>query len=82
MTCPPHRGDVQISHLHNLALCTEIGERLGIQMGQMAVGMPPHLVMLVKQLCDESSEPIRTELSPSLHVTRGSCVDAPSDETN
>jgi len=59
MAYPLHAGDVQISHVHNLALCNEIGERLAIQMGQMAVEMPPHLVMLMKQLCDDSSDPIQ-----------------------
>jgi hypothetical protein len=58
MACPPHQGDVQISHVHNLALCTEIGERLSIRMDQMLIGMPPHLVVLMKRLCDGNSEPI------------------------
>ena len=35
MTYPPPQGHVQISHVHNLALCKEIGERLGISMGEM-----------------------------------------------
>jgi hypothetical protein len=60
MTHSRHQGDVQISHAHNFALCNEIGERLSIRMGQMPIGMPPHLVMLVKRLCDENSEPIQT----------------------
>jgi len=61
MTYPPHQGDVQISHVHNLALCNEIGERLSIRMGLMPVGVPPHLVMLVKRLCEEeNSEPPQT----------------------
>ena len=60
MTYPPHQGDVQISHVHNLALCNEIGERLGIRMDLTTVGMSPHLVMLVKRLCEENSEPPKT----------------------
>jgi len=60
MTYPSHQADVQISHVHNLALCHEIGERLGIRMGQMPVGMPPHLEKLIRRLCDEDSEPIQS----------------------
>jgi hypothetical protein len=59
MTYPPHPGDVQISHVHNLALCNEIGERLAIRMGPTVAGMPLNLAMLMKRLCDESSEPIQ-----------------------
>jgi len=65
MTYPPHQGGVQISHVHNLALCTEIGERLSIRMGQLPVAMPPHLVMLMKRLCDGGSEPIQKLDTPS-----------------
>ena len=60
MTYPPHQDDVQISHVHNLALCKEIGERLGISMGQMPIGMPSHLMMLMKRLRDENSKSIQT----------------------
>ena len=60
MTYLPHRGDVQISHVHNLALCKEIGERLGISMGQMSIEMPPHLMMLIKRLRDENSRSVQT----------------------
>jgi hypothetical protein len=58
MTCP-HQGNVQISHVHNLALCKEIGERLSIRMDQTFVGMPPQLVMLMRRLNDENPEPIQ-----------------------
>jgi len=60
MTYPPHQGDVQISRVHNLALCNEIGERLGMRMDLVPVGMPPHLVMLVKRLREENWEPPQT----------------------
>jgi hypothetical protein len=58
MTLPPDHGDVQISHVHNWALCAEIGERLGIRLANMPIGVPPHLVMLMKRLSHENSEPI------------------------
>jgi hypothetical protein len=43
-----------------LALCKEIGERLGISMGQMSIEMPPHLMMLMKRLRDENSRSVQT----------------------
>ena len=65
MTYLPHQGDVQISHVHNLALCNEIGERLGIRIGQMPVEMPPHLAMLMERLCNGNSGFDPTPLSHS-----------------
>lgn len=55
MSYAPHRGDVQISYVHNLALCREIGERLGISMGGMPMEVPPHLMRLMNRLREESS---------------------------
>ena len=57
---PPHQGDVQISHAHNVALRKEIGEMLAISMGQKPVGMPPRLMMLMDRLRDENFRSIRT----------------------
>jgi hypothetical protein len=59
MTKSRPQGHILISHVHNAALCREIGERLRISMGQTPVGMPPRLTALMKQLRDESSKPIR-----------------------
>ena len=50
MTYPAHEGDVQISRVHNLALCREIGERLGISLRQRPVGMPLNLMRLMEKL--------------------------------
>ena len=69
MIHPSHQGDIQIGHVHNLALRNEIGERLSIRMGQTPLGMPPRLVILMGRLCDENSEPIETSpLMTPLHA--------------
>ena len=49
MIYPAHEGDVQISHVHNAALREEIGERLVISLVQKPVGMPPNLMVLMRQ---------------------------------
>jgi hypothetical protein len=56
MIYPPHQGDVQISHVHNAALSREIGERLVISLSQDPVGIPPRMLMLMRQLRDEPPE--------------------------
>jgi hypothetical protein len=56
MIYPTHQGDVQISHIHNAALSREIGERLVISLSQNPVEMPPRLLMLMRQLRDETPE--------------------------
>jgi hypothetical protein len=56
MTYSVQQGDVEISRLHNVAICKEIGERLAIGMGPKPSGMPPHLMMLMRQLRDEPSK--------------------------
>ena len=53
MIYPAHRGDVRISHVHNAALRQEISERLVVSLGQRPVGMPPQLMVLIRQLRDE-----------------------------
>ncbi len=50
MTYPPHQGNIQISRAHNLALRSEIGERLDINLRQKPVGMPLNLIMLMTRL--------------------------------
>ena len=55
MNYPAHQGDAQISRAHNVALCQEIAERLGADLDQTAVPMPPHLIRLMTRLRDEAS---------------------------
>ena len=57
MTYSAQRGDVEISRVHNVAICKEIGERLAIGMEPKPAGIPPHLMMLVRRLCDEPLSP-------------------------
>ena len=58
MIHPAHQADVRISHVHNAALRKEITERLVISLGQKPVGMPPHLIVLIRQLREASPEPV------------------------
>ena len=53
MTYPLHQEVIQIGHVHNAALCREIGERLAIALGQKPIGMSPHLMQLMSRLRDE-----------------------------
>jgi len=53
MTYCAQQGDVEISRLHNEAICKEVGERLAISMQRTLAGMPPHLMMLMRRLRDE-----------------------------
>jgi hypothetical protein len=53
MTCFAQQGDVEISRLQNVAICKEIGEQLAICMKPKPLGMPPHLMMLMRRLRDE-----------------------------
>jgi hypothetical protein len=55
MTYPAHEGDGQISHVHSVAICKEIGERLGASLDRKPVRMPPHLIMLMTRFRDEPS---------------------------
>ena len=55
MTYSAHQGDAQISHVHNVALCQEIAERLGADLDRTAVPMPPRLIRLMTRLRDETS---------------------------
>jgi hypothetical protein len=48
-----HRADVQIDHVHNAALCKEIGERLVVDLGEMPIVMSPRLMLLMSRLRDE-----------------------------
>ena len=52
------RGEVEISRLHNVAICKEIGEQLAIGMKPKPAGMPPHLMMLMTRLRDEPLLPL------------------------
>jgi hypothetical protein len=55
MTYSAHEGDGQISRVHNMALCKEVGERLRTSLDQKPAPMPPHLLMLMARLRDEPS---------------------------
>jgi hypothetical protein len=52
MTNPSHEGDSQISRVHSMAICREIGDRLGTSLLQKPVRMSPHLIALMKRLRD------------------------------
>ena len=58
MTHSAQQGDVEISRLHNVAIFTEISERLAIGMKSNPAGMPPHLMMLMRRLGDEPLSPL------------------------
>jgi hypothetical protein len=53
MTYSAQQSGVEISRLHNVAICKEISERLAIGMKPNRSGIPPHLMMLVRRLRDE-----------------------------
>ncbi len=57
MTYSAQQGGVEISRLHNVAICKEISERLAIVMKPKPSGIPPHLMMLVRRLRDEPLSP-------------------------
>ena len=63
MTYPAPEGEGQISRVHRVALCKEIGERLGASLDQKPVRMPPHLMMLMARLRGEPSI-IQPDLNP------------------
>jgi hypothetical protein len=58
MTHSAQQGDVEISRLHNVAICKEISERLAIGMKLKPAGMPPHLMMLMRRLRAEPLSPL------------------------
>jgi len=58
MTYPAHEDDGQISRVHSVALCKEIGERLGPCLDQQPVRPSPDLILLMRRLRDE---PCRTQ---------------------
>jgi len=55
--CAQHRN-VEISRLHNEAICKEISERLAIDMKPTLAGMPVLLMMLMRRLRDEPFSPL------------------------
>ena len=69
MTHSAQRDDVEISRLHNVAICKEIGEQLAICMQPKASGMPPHLMMLMRRLRDEPLTSARL-----IHSIHGSVI--------
>jgi hypothetical protein len=58
MTCCAQQGDVEISRLHNVAICKEISERLVVGMKPDPPGMPPHLIMLMRRLRGKPLSPL------------------------
>jgi hypothetical protein len=54
--------NVQINHIHSIALRKEIGERLRTSLDQTSIEMPPHLLLLMKGLHDEPAR-VRTGLN-------------------
>lgn len=55
MTYPAPEGDRLIRRVHNVALCTEIAERLGASLDRMPAELPAHLVLLMAQFRSEGS---------------------------
>jgi hypothetical protein len=55
MTYAAHEGHSRISREHSMAICREIGERLGTRLDQDPVRMSPHLIMLMTRLRGEPS---------------------------
>ena len=58
MTYSARQGEVEISRLHNVAICKEISERLAVGMKLTPSGMPPHLIMLTRRLRDKPLSPL------------------------
>jgi hypothetical protein len=61
MTYSAPEGDGRISHVHSMALCTEIGERLRTE-AQRSSDLPPSLQMLMDRL---RAQPPRSRSEPS-----------------
>jgi hypothetical protein len=55
MTYSAHEGEGRFNRVHSVALCKEIGERLGTSLDRNPVQMPPRLTMLLARLRDRSS---------------------------
>jgi hypothetical protein len=55
MSHPAPQGDGRISRVHNMALCTEIGERLGASLDDMPAEVPEHLRLLMARFRDETA---------------------------
>jgi hypothetical protein len=53
MTYPAHDGVSRISRVHNVALCKEIGERLGPFLALQPVRLSPDLLSLMRRFDDE-----------------------------
>jgi hypothetical protein len=53
MTYSAPEADGPLCHVHSLALCTEIGERLRTDLTRQSVALPPALLTLMARLRDE-----------------------------
>lgn len=52
MTYSAPENDGRLCHIHSLALCTEIGERLRTSLAPQSVALPPSLRTLMTRLRD------------------------------
>ena len=53
MTYSAPEDNGRLCHVHSLALCTEIGERLRTDLARPSVALPPALLRLTARLRDE-----------------------------
>ncbi len=58
MAYSAQQGGVEVSRLHNVAICKEIGERLAIAMKPRTREMPQRLMLLTTQLPDQPLLPL------------------------
>jgi hypothetical protein len=52
MTYSAPEDDARLCHVHSLALCTEIGERLRTSLARPSVALPPSLRTLMMRMRD------------------------------
>ena len=55
MSHPAPQGDGRISRVHNMALCAEIGDRLGASLDHVVAEVPEHLQLLLARFRDETA---------------------------
>ena len=53
MRYPTPQSDIQIDHIHNDAVCKELGERLEKALGPQSIELNPRLLSLMKQLSEQ-----------------------------
>jgi hypothetical protein len=62
MTYFPLQADGPINHVHSVAICNEIGDRLRDRLDERPVEIPAHLRLLMKRLQAEPDS-IESDLS-------------------